>query len=233
MAPKTLTASAESSHLPPSQGRSSSEARRQAILEAAREVFLGRGYADSSIDAVVERVGGSKATVYALFGSKEGLFSAVTTLCGAEFAAAVDKVDICTSPAESLRRIARAYCKVAFHPARLAMYRMAVGESGRRPESGDVFYRLGPRAALAAVAKFFRECDDKGLLDAAEPELLADFFLGALRGSLFQRAVLNPTREPTQPELERHIDFVVDTFLRGVQARAGSSPECAPTDPGP
>jgi TetR/AcrR family transcriptional regulator, mexJK operon transcriptional repressor len=210
---------------PPSpRGRAGSEARREAILNAAREVFLERGYADSSIDAVVERVGGSKATVYALFGSKEGLFSAVATLCGSDFASAVDKVHVCTSPADSLRRIARAYCKVVFDPKRQAMYRMAIGESGRRPDSGDVFYRLGPRVALAAVAKFFRECVDKGLIESTEPELLADYFLGALRGNLFNRALLNPTRTPTPQEVEHHIDFVVDTFLRGVRSH---TPDCA------
>lgn len=197
--------------------RAASAARRQAILDEAREVFLERGYADTTVDAVVERAGGSKATVYALFGNKEGLFGAVATLCGGEFGAAIDKADVCTSLPDSLRRIARAYCKVAFDPKRLAMFRMAAGESGRRPESGDAFYRLGPRVGLNIVTNFFRNCAEARLLEAAEPELLADFFLGALRGGLYMRAVLNPTRIPTQPEIERHIDFVVDTFLNGIR----------------
>ena len=50
--------------------RQSAADRRKAILAAARDVFLERGYANSSIDAVVERSGGSKATVYQLFGNK-------------------------------------------------------------------------------------------------------------------------------------------------------------------
>src|SRR5258708_28499552 len=66
--------------------RSTTTARRQAILEAAREVFLERGYGDSTVDAVVERAGGSKATVYALFGNKEGLFSSDAALGGHEVA---------------------------------------------------------------------------------------------------------------------------------------------------
>ncbi|HEX9463824.1 MAG TPA: TetR/AcrR family transcriptional regulator [Alphaproteobacteria bacterium] len=200
--------------------RSTTAGRRQAILEAAREVFLEHGYADSTVDAVVERAGGSKATVYALFGNKEGLFGSVAALCGDEFAGAVDKVHVCTSLPESLRRIALAYCKVAFDPKRLAMFRMAAGESGRKPESGDAFYRLGPRVALEIVAKFFRKCADAGLLETSEPELLADCFLGALRGAQYNRAVLNPTRIPTQQELERHIDFVIEIFLRGLRRPA-------------
>lgn len=194
--------------------RCTAEVRRKAILKAAAEVFLERGYADTSIDAVVERSGGSKATVYALFGNKEGLFSAAAAECGEEFAAAIGNVDVCTSPADSLRRIARAYLKLILSPKRLAMFRMMVGDSGRRPEAGDVFYRLGPQAALGAVAKFFRECVARGLVKTDDPEQLADCFLGALRGSLFNRALLNPTRAPTEKEIERHIDFVVEMLLR-------------------
>jgi AcrR family transcriptional regulator len=213
MAQKNLKTSA------PAPQRASGEDRRRAILDAARQVFLERGYAETNIDAVVERVGASKATVYALFGNKDGLFNAVTTLCGTQFAAVVDGAEISPSPAENLRRLARTYCKAAFHPETLAMYRLAVGESGRRPDSGDVFYRLGPRVIIGAVAKFFRESAEKGVLETSDAEQLADCFLGALRGTLFNRAAMNPTRIPTQPELEQHIDFVVETFLHGVQPR--------------
>ncbi len=198
--------------------RCTAEVRRLAILKAAAEVFLERGYAEASIDAVVERSGGSKATVYALFGNKEGLFSAAAAECGEEFAAAIGSVDVCTSLAESLRRIARAYLALILSPKRLAMFRMMVGDSGRMPEAGDIFYRLGPREAVATVTKFFRECAAKGLMAAGEPEPLADYFLGALRGSLFNRALLNPTRAPTEREIERHIDFVIETFLHSCQA---------------
>lgn len=202
--------------LPPAlkRERCTAEERRQHILKAATEVFLERGYADTSIDAVVERSGGSKATVYALFGNKEGLFSAAAAECGEAFAAAIGTVDVCTSPPDTLRRIARAYLKLILNPKRLAMFRMVVGDSGRLPEAGDIFYRLGPQTAMTAVAKFFRECVARGLLKTEDPERLADCFLGALRGSLFNRALLNPTRAPTEKEVERHIDFVVETFLR-------------------
>jgi AcrR family transcriptional regulator len=46
-------------------------------LQAAREIFLEKGYAGTSIDEVVQRTGGSKASVYKYFGSKEGLFAAM------------------------------------------------------------------------------------------------------------------------------------------------------------
>ena len=51
--------------------------RRARIISAATELFLERGYGDTSIDAIVRRAGGSKSTVYELFGGKDRLFAAV------------------------------------------------------------------------------------------------------------------------------------------------------------
>ncbi|WP_176026829.1 TetR/AcrR family transcriptional regulator, partial [Brucella intermedia] len=50
--------------------------RRKTILRAAAELFFEQGYATTSIDAIIERTGGSKRTIYSEFGSKEGLFLA-------------------------------------------------------------------------------------------------------------------------------------------------------------
>ena len=52
-------------------------ARKQAFLQAAREVFLEHGYEAASVNEVVRRAGGSLATLYSQYGSKEGLFLAV------------------------------------------------------------------------------------------------------------------------------------------------------------
>src|SRR3546814_4381236 len=53
------------------------EDRRQAILDAAESLFLEQGYERVSVNAIVQRSGGSLATVYDLFGNKHGLLYAV------------------------------------------------------------------------------------------------------------------------------------------------------------
>src|SRR5690554_1483614 len=47
------------------------------ILEAATELFLRDGYGATSIDAILEVSGGSKATLYSYFPTKDDLFRAV------------------------------------------------------------------------------------------------------------------------------------------------------------
>lgn len=55
----------------PRRGRPRSEKARKAILEAAAELLLQRGLAAVSMDAVAERAGVSKATIYRWWPSKE------------------------------------------------------------------------------------------------------------------------------------------------------------------
>ena len=53
--------------------RLTAEARREAILEAALEVFARRGYNGSSIDEIAQTAGISKALIYEHFPSKREL----------------------------------------------------------------------------------------------------------------------------------------------------------------
>src|SRR5271170_7231779 len=52
------------------------DARREAILEVARQVFFEEGYAAASMSTIAARLGGSKGTLYNYFKSKEELFAA-------------------------------------------------------------------------------------------------------------------------------------------------------------
>ena len=65
--------------------RKKSEERREAILETAAAVFLERGYSATSMSLIAERWGGSKATIYNYFSSKENLYLEVIERLGDKF----------------------------------------------------------------------------------------------------------------------------------------------------
>ena len=58
---------------PPRRGRPRSEQARLAILDTTSELLLEQGLAGASMDAVAERAGVSKATIYRWWPSKEAL----------------------------------------------------------------------------------------------------------------------------------------------------------------
>jgi AcrR family transcriptional regulator len=205
---------------PARRRRRTPEAQRKAILEAATEVFLERGYAGATIDAVVERAGGSKATVYAQFGNKEGLFTALVTDVAEHVAASIVTVPRGASLEESLCALGRAFLDVVLAPSRVAIFRLVVGESGRRPEIGDIFYRIGPASTIRRIADVLRECAARGLLESADFERLAASFVHLLLGEPQFQVLFNPTRAPTAKEIAQHVDFAVGVFLYGCGAGA-------------
>ena len=89
------------------------------ILDASKKLFLERGYANSSIDAVVERSGGSKATVYQLFGNKEGLLAALVAEGAEELAHLVEALPLDGGLEDSLRTFGRGYLNLVLRPERL------------------------------------------------------------------------------------------------------------------
>src|SRR5580704_12438279 len=54
--------------------KTKTESKRQAIIQAAAEVFREVGFDRASMSDIRERIGGSKATLYNYFPSKESLF---------------------------------------------------------------------------------------------------------------------------------------------------------------
>ena len=53
------------------------ERKRAAIVDAARQLFLAHGYAQTSMDRVAENAEVAITTVYRHFNNKDDLFSAV------------------------------------------------------------------------------------------------------------------------------------------------------------
>ncbi|HET6160806.1 MAG TPA: TetR/AcrR family transcriptional regulator [Dongiaceae bacterium] len=200
------------------KGRCSLPERRQALLDAAREVFLEKGFANATIDEVVARAGGSKATVYSLFENKEGLFAALVAEAAEELAALLQKATLDGAIEDDLRAFGRRYLEILTRPERLALFRLVIGECGRVPEVGDIFYRTGPHAIFQRVVSLLRDAAARGQIVISDVDAMAHFFIDALRGHMHMQVLLNPTRRPTPREIERHVDFVVENFLRACRA---------------
>src|SRR3546814_4948641 len=79
--------------------------RRKAILDAAESLFLDQGFDRVSLAAVVGQSGGSLATLYELFGNKQGLLRAVIERGEQERRATLDRSEEHTSELQSLMRI--------------------------------------------------------------------------------------------------------------------------------
>ena len=87
------------------------------MLEAACELFLERGFGGTSMGDVVARSGGSLATLYATFGSKEKLFEAIVEEVSAQLLAPLDAPEFESKPLdEALCRLGEAFLSHLLDP---------------------------------------------------------------------------------------------------------------------
>ncbi len=90
-----------------------------------------------------------------------------------------------------------------------------VGESGRFPEVGRMFYAMGPKVILTKMAAYLSDLMDQGVLRRADPFVAAQQFKDlAISGVLQPRTWGVLTGELSDTEVESQVTTAVDTFLR-------------------
>jgi TetR/AcrR family transcriptional regulator, mexJK operon transcriptional repressor len=203
---------------------SASSGKVESILAAAKRSFLESGFGAVSMDAIAREAGVSKATVYAHFAGKEELFGAVIGReCEqhfAEFSAGeLDPGDI----RRSLTTIGRRFLELLLSPDALALHRLILGEVGRFPVLGHVFWRAGPDRNLGQIEAFLRSAAAARSLDVADPRLAAEQFIGLVRGETQLHHLLRIENAAAPHQIRAAVDAAVDTFLRafGVNVAAG------------
>lgn len=181
------------------------------MREAAIELMFELGYA-VSMDAVAQRAGCSKQTVYAHFGSKEGLFrSVVADLLGPIGASlATDDVDLDTA----LRRFARAHLDHLAQPRTVTAIRMLTTDIARFPDEARALFDAGALSIQRRLAECLAAAMSRGELRRDDADLLAEMLLGMLVGFDVDRRRLGLPGRDTPQQRDDWADRVIDAFLR-------------------
>lgn len=108
--------------------RQQAEVTRRAVIEAAREVFVERGYTDAGTEEIVARAGVTRGALYHHFAGKEDLFRAVFEALVSEWLERHAIVEPDGDAWEQLRAVFRAY----------------ILEAGTDTELQRIFLRDGP-----------------------------------------------------------------------------------------
>ena len=163
------------------------EARREAILEVASQVFLEFGFERASIGEMVRRIGGSKSTIYSYYPSKEALFLAVVEKVGEiHIQAAFDELaghdggvgirDVLDNLSEKLAAFLCSHDLVATH-------RMVLAEAGRS-NIGELFYEGGPKRGIVQLAGLFQRAMEKQLMRKESPMVAALQFTALVQAEM-------------------------------------------------
>ncbi|PWC54821.1 TetR/AcrR family transcriptional regulator [Azospirillum sp. TSO22-1] len=201
--------------------RRKTEAKRDAILDAATQEFTERGYDGASMSAIVARIGGSKQTLYGYFPSKDDLFVEVMMrVVERQVAASYAEMKAGPDVAESLRRYGVHYLKVRQSPDLVGLVRLAYGESGRS-DIGRLLYRDGRMKGVEDIATFLATAMKEGALREADPKIAALHYVALLDAELAEPVTMRVREPASDAEVAEVVGRAVDVFLAAYGRRDG------------
>ncbi|MBS1186863.1 MAG: rutR [Burkholderiaceae bacterium] len=216
--------------------RKKTEAKKQAILKVATEVFREMGFQNTSMNEIAARLGGSKATLYNYFPSKSEIFlevvrelaskqeEQVVSFLEVRFPALTEdcqhKVDELflelqhpnEDIAVALRRFGAKLLQFICAPEMLEIRRLLIAEAGRS-DIGRFYYESGPKRGMERIAEFFRRAMDEGRLREADASIAAAHFRGLLEADVQERRLYGVDETVTDEVLARTVENAVSVFL--------------------
>lgn len=196
-------------------GRPKDLAKREAILEAAKSLFLSLGYANTSMDAVASAAGVSKLTVYSHFTDKQTLFAAaVMATCQIQLPDLIFAYPDGVPVEEVLLKIARGFQALISSDEAVKLSRLIMAQGSHDPGFGQYFYEAGPKQVLAGMEALLRQADERGLLRIENPLRAAEHFFCLVKGAPDYRLLLGCAGPLEGEAAEAHVREVVGVFMR-------------------
>src|SRR3546814_740431 len=193
--------------------RTKSEARKDAILGVALEVFREVGCEAASMSQISARVGGSKATLYNYFASKEELLLEAMLFSAHKHAQDVMQLlQIQGDLPTQLHRFVTSLLTLIDADETIQVLRVAISVGGTS-DIGRRFYEFGTHEVWLAIGDILRSEVEKGTLREADPDLMATHLRCLCKADIIRN--LLGAREPYSDENVRaKAQCIVDVFLK-------------------
>jgi AcrR family transcriptional regulator len=198
----------------------------QRILDAAREVFLSRGFEGASIDEIAQVARAGKPTIYARFEGKEALYAAVVAR-NVETNTRVENFGFTgDSFEERLVNLAVALLESALNENTVGLIRVSISEARRLPELTQRVTEMARSHGAEALARLLnevvqREGHAEGIFAADRIAATARIFMELVFFPLVFRALTGEELGVLRREIPAHVAERVAFFL-AASARDGS-----------
>jgi AcrR family transcriptional regulator len=190
------------------------EEKRSEIVRIASELFDELGYDRCSMSTISERVGGSKATLYGYFCSKEELLRAVLQCqIASEFDRIRDEFHEEADLRDGLIKLGIAYHRKRLSSLPVANFR-CIANQPPCSTMGKEFYETAIRPAFEKMARKFGELMDLGRLKRADPWVALMHWKGLNDWDLFERRLIGAISGPEDVDVEKVATLAADAFLK-------------------
>lgn len=189
--------------------------KRRQIVEAAYRLFQRNGFEKTTMSQVTEAVGGSKATLYNYFSSKEKLFvECVTSICDQYLAAAFAGLRAPRAGlAATLLHLGTTTPRLTCTPEMVAARRLMIAQA-ERSGIGRLYYRK-TMEYIEALAAFLGCAMESGQLRKDDPLLAAHQLRALVEAEILDRCLLDAeAAPPSSAAISRTAGNAVKLFFR-------------------
>ena len=206
--------------------RVKSEARRQAIVDVAKEAFSKQGFENTSMSEIASRVGGSKATLYNYFASKEELFfeimyKSAETKRQAMFDA-FDQTN--TDITEALRYFGEHLLSFLYSPEIMAQRHMAITAPG---QLGKLLYERGILSSQSILTNFLQDAMTQGKLRQGDAAVATLQLHGLLEAELINPFLFKLLEHVSEADIKAMTARAIDVFMAAYAPQKPAQTTCA------
>jgi TetR/AcrR family transcriptional repressor of mexJK operon len=192
----------------------SSRAKR--LLICAETLFLKHGYNGTSLQMLIEQAGGSRRNIYAEFGNKQGLFTAVLQQKTSEINLILSATGDINEPRASLIKVCFTFLNKLLEPDMVTLFKLILNTIQDMPDIGDMMFQHVLVEGPKGLANYLQQLNDIGTINIDDPQHACHLLLGMVKGHIHTLALLDPNYKPTQQQISQQVEKAVDIFLNGV-----------------
>ncbi|WP_394836539.1 TetR/AcrR family transcriptional regulator [Pendulispora rubella] len=205
--------------------RSSSQKKREAMVEAATRLFLEYGFEGVSMDVIAEQANVSKRTLYNHFNDKYALFEAVMALlCESVLPWPWQPADLKRGEVRStLEKLGVAFLGSIYAPIQIELYRTVAHDTRRFPQLGLMLLEGPIQRSHKLVGEYLRAWQAAGEIDVPDCDRAAAQFLGMLKADVQMKLLFDARRKVSPAEIRGLAKAAVDLFLNGAGPKGARS----------
>jgi TetR/AcrR family transcriptional regulator, mexJK operon transcriptional repressor len=191
-------------------------------MEAAKQLFYGRGFETTTTYDIAHRARVSKRTLYEHFESKREILSALISETSSRMSEPVEM----EQPADrkqfldALRRFGRSFLEELCDPEKIAMYRLAVMSSGKPGPVAQELLTSGRKRVSEIVGRLFGAAAQLGLVEPKAIPTLVPIYFYVLIGQLQIDLLLGLEKKPSPQMLRGRVDEAVAVIEKFLSAKA-------------
>ncbi|HEB9324756.1 TPA: TetR/AcrR family transcriptional regulator [Campylobacter jejuni] len=195
-------------------------ARQEKIKAVALELFLTKGYQETSLSDIIKLSGGSYSNIYDSFKSKEGLFFEILDdICKKHFHLIYSKTQEIKNSTlkEILTSFGLAFLEIFNQPEAVAFGKIVYSQVYDKDRHLPNWMENNQQNfSYNILMDFFKQQDNSYIKKNAER--LAVLFCSMLKEPYHHLNVLINAPLKNKKEQKEHVEFVVNVFLNGINS---------------